>query len=31
MLSYGENSKSLSHLVLGQYQNVTPRHQDTKT
>jgi len=30
-LSYGDNSRSLSHVVLKRYQNVTDRHQDTKT
>jgi len=29
MLSYGVNPKSLSHLVLEWYQDVTDRHQDT--
>jgi len=28
MLSYGESPKSLSHLILEWYQDVTDRHQD---
>jgi len=31
MLSYGVNPKSLSHLVLERYRDVTPRHQGAKT
>jgi len=31
MLSYGENQKSLSHLVLEWYWDVTSKRQDTKT
>jgi len=30
-LSYGDNPKSLSHLVLEQYRDVTDRHQDRIT